>query len=193
MNSEDWSAVDGHGSGSESSDNYNPEHEVRNRPRPMPRPNARVAPVLHKPKDCAPRERAIVLTTHKVSRTKHLESDESNEDDDDDDDYDDDDDDDDDEKARNSVRRAAVTITRYNNHCVAQIVNSLYCSPCVISLFVMSWVVCFVELVCLGDAYGDSHFFSVFCLMMFIMFLLNISLAILAIKRRVTMRLTQMM
>ena len=106
--SEDWSVVDGQGSGSESSDNYTPEHEVRNRPRPVPRPNARVPPVVPKPKDPVPRKKANVLSPQKVpSRVRKLESEESDEDD-----YDDYDDDDD-ENNRNSVRRAAVTISRY--------------------------------------------------------------------------------
>lgn len=105
--SEDWSVADGNGSESESSDNYTPEHEVRNRPRPVPRPNARVPPVVPKPKDLVPRKKAPVPSPQKVpSRIKKLESEESEEDDDND--YDDDDD----ENSRNSVRRAAVTISR---------------------------------------------------------------------------------
>lgn len=103
--SEDWSVVDGHGSESESSDNYTPEHEVRNRPRPVPRPNARVPPVVPKPKDLVPRKKAPAPSPQKLpSRVRKLESEESEEDDD----YDDDDD----ESSRNSVRRAAVTISR---------------------------------------------------------------------------------
>lgn len=108
--SEDWSVVDGHAaSESESSDNYTPDHEVRNRPRPVPRPNARVPPVVPKlPKDPVPRKRLPTPSPQKLpSRIKKLESEESDEDDDDD--YDDDDDD---ESNRNSVRRAAVTISR---------------------------------------------------------------------------------
>lgn len=73
----------------------------------MPRPNARVPPVVPKPKDLVPRKKAPVSSPQKVpSRIKKLESEESEEDDDND--YDDDDD----ENSRNSVRRAAVTISR---------------------------------------------------------------------------------
>ena len=104
FSSEDWSAVDGKGSESDSSDNYTPEHEIRNRPRPVPRPNARVPPVAPKPKDPVLHKKTLVPSLQKPpSRVKKLESEES---DDDDDDYDDD------ESSRNSVRRAAVTISR---------------------------------------------------------------------------------
>ena len=106
FSSEDWSAVDGKGSESDSSDNYTPEHEVRNRPRPVPRPNARVPPVVPKPKDPVSYKKTLVPSPQKPpNRVKKLESEES--DDDDDDDYDDDD-----ENSRNSVRRAAVNISR---------------------------------------------------------------------------------
>lgn len=108
--SEDWSAVDGHESESDSSDNYTPEHEVRNRPRPVPRANARVPPVVPKQKDPAPRKKTLAPSPQKTpSRVKKLESEES-----DDDDESDEDDDDDDENSRNSVRRAAVNISRYS-------------------------------------------------------------------------------
>lgn len=74
----------------------------------MPRPNARVPPVAPKPKDPVPRKKNLETSPQKVpSRVKKLESEES-----DDDDFDCDDDDDD-ENSRNSVRRAAVTISRY--------------------------------------------------------------------------------
>ena len=103
--------VDGQGSDSESSDNYTPDLEVRNRPRPVPRPNARVPPIVPKPKDLAPRKKVSVHVPSPQkppSRVKKLESEESDEGDE----NDDDDDDDDDESNRNSVRRAAVTISR---------------------------------------------------------------------------------
>lgn len=108
--SEDWSVVDGQGSDSESSDNYTPDLEVRNRPRPVPRPNARVPPIVPKPKDLAPRKKVSVHVPSPQkppSRVKKLESEESDEGDENDDD------DDDDESNRNSVRRAAVTISSY--------------------------------------------------------------------------------
>ena len=116
--SEDWSAVDGHGSESDSSDNYIPEQEVRNRPRPVPRPNARVPPVVPKLKDSVPHKRNLAQSPQKApSRMKKFESEESEDDEDegDDDDDEEDDDDDDDENSRNSTRRAAVTISRYMN------------------------------------------------------------------------------
>lgn len=112
--SEDWSAVDGHGSESDSSDNYVPQQEVRNRPRPVPRANARVPPVVPKLKDSVPHKRNQAHSPQKApSRVKKFESEESEDDDDEEDDEDEEDYEDEDENSRNSTRRAAVTISRY--------------------------------------------------------------------------------